>query len=79
MYILCLKITLQRSKLNFDQRLAGKWHDVKNCICPVKFGIADRECAYPKLLLDKRVVIIYGRGAVQIGEVSISAELRDNL
>ena len=30
--ILCLKTTLQRSKLNFNQRLAGKWHDIENYI-----------------------------------------------
>ena len=40
--IICIKLTLQRSKLKFDQRLACKWHDVKNYICPVKFGTTDK-------------------------------------
>ena len=41
-YIFCLKRTMQLSKLEFDLMVAGKWHDVKNYICPIKFGITVR-------------------------------------
>ncbi len=40
-YIFCLKISTQLSKLNFDPRFGGKCHDVKNYICPIKFGISE--------------------------------------
>ncbi len=40
--LFCLKITLQRSKWNFDQRFARKWHDAKNHICPVRIGMTDK-------------------------------------
>ncbi len=41
LYICCLKMTLERSKWNFGQRFARKWHDVKYHICPVKIGMTD--------------------------------------
>ena len=44
LYILCLKIALQRSKRNFDQRFPRKWHDVKNHICPVSIGMSEYKC-----------------------------------
>ena len=50
LYILCLKITLQRTKLNFEgQPVNGM---MLKTTCPVKFGVTERELG--QMILAKR-------------------------